>query len=112
MTVAARERVCAQWWHRAQPQRTVGRSYVCPLDVPPAGPDASQPRAASSDAEGGESGLCIGGGWCEAIAPGSVKMKLAGTQPTRLVKAAEGPPHASETAVSVRYLAAREGADE
>ena len=37
----------------------------------------------------------------------SVKMKLAGTQPTRLVKAAEEPPHASETAVSERYLAAR-----
>ena len=37
----------------------------------------------------------------------SVKMKLAGTQQTRLVKAAEEPPHASETAVSERYLAAR-----
>ena len=38
---------------------------------------ASQPRAASSVAEVVESGLCIGCGLCEAIAPGSVMMKLA-----------------------------------
>jgi ribosome-associated protein len=37
----------------------------------------------------------------------AVKMKLAGAEPTRLVKAAEPLPHASETAVSERYLAAR-----
>ena len=37
----------------------------------------------------------------------AVKMKLAGAEPTRLVKAAEPLPHASEIAVSERYLAAR-----
>jgi ribosome-associated protein len=36
-----------------------------------------------------------------------VKMKLAEQQPTRLVKASEEMPHASEAAVSARYLAAQ-----
>ncbi len=36
-----------------------------------------QPRTASSVAEVVESGLCIGCGLCEALAPGSVMMKLA-----------------------------------
>ena len=35
-----------------------------------------------------------------------VKMKLGASEPTRLVKAEEDAPHASETAVSARYLAA------
>jgi ribosome-associated protein len=34
-----------------------------------------------------------------------VKMKLGDTQGTRLVKASEDPPHATEAAVSARYLA-------
>jgi ribosome-associated protein len=34
-----------------------------------------------------------------------VKMKLGDTQGTRLVKASEEPPHATEAAVSARYLA-------
>lgn len=36
-----------------------------------------------------------------------VKMKLGAAEPTRLVKASEEPAHASETAVSARYLAAK-----
>jgi ribosome-associated protein len=35
----------------------------------------------------------------------AVKMKLGDTQGTRLVKASEEPPHATEAAVSARYLA-------
>ena len=35
----------------------------------------------------------------------AVKMKLGETQGTRLVKASEEPPHATEAAVSARYLA-------
>ena len=36
-----------------------------------------------------------------------VKMKLGESGPTRLVKASEEPPHATEAAVSARYLAAQ-----